>query len=216
MTQINGILQDFLNRNPDIRGARNKGLVNRRALAGYIARKEGISTNKIEAIVTALRRVGIDKEEPADLTRLFRGITITTKDKIAVVSLEKSDPTLQKIQKVLSKVSYAKNETLKLVEGSSAIKLYIDQFNLGKIRDIFAANEIRKIQKDIAEINMFFPETANKTKGIVAYVASQLAIEDINMVEMLTGTPELIIYVDENDLLKAYNAIQRMKRKDYY
>ncbi|MBI2108512.1 hypothetical protein HYT54_05275 [Candidatus Woesearchaeota archaeon] len=157
MTQINALLQDFLNRNPDIRGARNKGLVNRRALAGYIARKEGASANKIEAIVTALRRVGIEKEEPADLTRLFRGITITTKDKIAVVSLEKSDSTLQKTQKVLSKVSYAKNETLKLVEGSSAIKLYIDEFNLGKIRDIFAANEIRKIQKDIARNKHVFP-----------------------------------------------------------
>lgn len=213
MTQINIMLQDFLSRNPDIRRARNKGLVNRRALAGYIVKKEGLSTGRIEAIVTALRRIEIKKEEAYDLAKVFRDITITTKDKIAVVSLEKSDSTLQKIQKVLSKVSYAKNETLKLVEGSSAIKIFIDEFNLDKIKDIFTLSEIRKIQKDVAEINMFFPESANKTKGIIAYVASEFGIESINIIELLTGTPELIIYVAENDLLKAYNTIQRLKKR---
>ncbi len=213
MTQINLMLQDFFSRNPDIREARNKGLVNRRALAGYIAKKEGLSTGQIEAIVTALRRIGIKKEETHDLARLFKDITITTKDKIAVVSLEKSDSTLQKIQKVLSKVSYAKNETLKLVEGSSAIKIFIDEFNLDKIKDIFTSSEIKKIQKDVAEMNMFFPESATKTKGIIAYVASEFGIENINIIELLTGTPELIIYVGENDLLKAYNTIQRLKKK---
>src|SRR3989338_1097663 len=124
MTQISLILQEFFSKNPDVREARNKGLVNRRALAGYIAKKENLSLNKVEAIVTALRRFEIKKAEPDGIENIIGEISITTKDRIAIISLEKSDSVLKKTEKVMSNTSYAKNETLKIVEGASTIKLF--------------------------------------------------------------------------------------------
>ena len=59
--------------------------------------------------------------------------------------------------------------------------------------------------------NLIFPDEAPKIKGIIAYVTSELAINDTNIVEIITGRPELIVYVNESDLLKAYETIKRLK-----
>lgn len=215
MTQIDLILRQFFSKNPDVKGARSKGLVNRRALAGYIIKKEGLSLNQIEAVVSALRRFDTEKnsKEEKNIASLFREIIVTTKDRMAIISLEKSDSTLQKLQKIFLKVSYAKNEALKIVEGASVLKLFIDEFNLSKIREIFSGKEIIKISNNMAELGMIFPESAIKTKGIVAYLTSEFSIDSINIIELLTATPELTIYVEEGDLLKAYSTIQRLKEK---
>ncbi|MAG08501.1 hypothetical protein CMO89_03440 [Candidatus Woesearchaeota archaeon] len=211
MTNINFLLQDFFNRNPDIAKARNKDLVNRRALAKYIIKHETLDKNKIEALITALRRFEVKKESEDNLSSLFKEINITTKDNIIIINLEKNEQVLEDLSKVIPLINFSKNETLKIVQGSLSVKLFIDNFNLKKIKDIFLEKNILRIHKEIAELSLIFPEKAIKTKGIISYVTSQLLINDINIIELLTCTPELIIYVEEKSLVKAYESIKRLK-----
>lgn len=206
---INILLQNFFSKNPDIKEARNKGLVNRRALAKYIIKNENLSYNEFEALVTALRRFETNK--PEDFLNLVKDVKISTKDNIAIVYLEKSEESLKNISKILTIINFNKNETLKIVQGSLSLKLFIDDFNLKKVESIFNSKDIIKIYMNISEINLIFPEKATKTKGQIAYITSQLAINDVNIIELLTGKPELIIYVEENDLLKAYETIKRLR-----
>lgn len=212
MTQINIslLLQDFFNKNPDIRESRNKGLINRRALAKYIIEKEKLSKNRFEALVTALRRFESTPttKETLDITK---EIKISTKDNISILYLEKSGEVLSNISKVINLINFNKNETLKIVHGSLSIKLFIDEFNIKKISDIFPSKDITKIYSNISEISILFPDKAKKTKGIVSYVTSQLTVNNIAIIELLTCTPELIIYTDEKDLLKSYETLRRLK-----
>ena len=58
---------------------------------------------------------------------------------------------------------------------------------------------------------MKFPEVSIKTKGIIAYVTSELNISNINIIELLTSTPELIFYTEQKDLLNAYETLQKLR-----
>ena len=213
MTQINInlLLLDFFSKNPDVREARNKGLVNRRALAKYIIEKERLNINKKEALVTALRRFELNPEYE-DVKDMIKDVKISTKDGISIVYLKKSEEVLKNISKVINLIDYNKNETLKFVQGSLSIQLFVDKFNLKKIEDIFSNKNVIKISNNISELNLTFPDKATKTKGQISYLTSELFINGINIVEFLTGKPEIIIYVNESDLLKAYETINRLKK----
>jgi len=212
MTQINIniLLQNFLNKNPDIRESRNKGLVNRRALAKYIIENEKLDKNKFEALVTALRRFEL-KPTSVEYLDVVKEIKISTKDKISIVYLEKSEEVLKNILKIINLINFSKNETLKIVLGSLSIKLFIDEFNLKKIENIYSDKDIITTYKNISELNLIFPDKASKVKGVIAYITSELAINNINIVEIITGKPELIVYIKESELLKAYETINRLK-----
>lgn len=209
MTNLNIILNDFFNKNPDIRGGFVKDLINRRALAKYIIKKEKISYN-LDAVITALRRFEIKEEEKDDLD-IIKDIKITTKEGISIVCLEKNQDVLEKINKVISLVNYSKNETFKIVEGNLSVKLFVDSFKVDKIKEIFNKKDIIKIINNAAELNLMFPDKAIKTKGIVSYITSHLKINNINITEILSCTPELVIYVDESELINAYKTIKQLK-----
>lgn len=214
MTQNNSnltlLLQNFFSKNPDVREARNKGIVNRRALAKYVIDKENLDKNKFEALVTALRRFETNPESRV-ASDIVKEIKISTKDNIAILNLEKSEEILKNISKVINLIDFNKNETLKIVHGSLSLKLFIDDFNLKKIENIFSDRDIVSKYHNISELNLIFPNKSIKIKGIISYITSELMIGNINIIELLTCTPELIIYIDESDLLKAYEIVKRLK-----
>lgn len=216
MTQINIhiLLQNFFNRNPYIKKASAKGIVNRRALAKYIIEEEKLSKSMFEALITALRRFEIKPEKKESLN-LFKEIKVSTKDNLSIIYLEKSEEVLKSISKVVSLINFNKNETLKIVQGNLSIKIFVDEFNIKKIKEMFSNKDIIAVYSKISELNLIFPNDAPKTKGIIAYITSELSINDINIVEIITGRPELIVYINEIDLLKAYETIQRLKNQMY-
>lgn len=55
-------------------------------------------------------------------------------------------------------------------------------------------------------------EVAERTPGIVSTVTTELAMNDINMMEFMSCVPELIIVVDEKDALRSYDAIENLGR----
>ena len=211
MTHIDHSVRHFFSQNPDIRNAFSKGLVNRRALARCIIKGEGININKVEAVVSVLRRHKKETHSILHLKELFSNIKISTKDKISILSLDKNPSTLQKVQKVFSNINYTKNESLKIVDGATTLKIFIDESNAKNIRSIFNDKEILKVYNNLAEITMKFPEVSIKTKGILAYVTSELNISNINIIELLTSTPELIFYIEQKDLLNTYETIQKLR-----
>ena len=212
MTQINIniLLQNFFNRNPDIKKVSAKKIVNRRALAKYIIEEEKLNKNMFEALITALRRFEIKPEKKESLN-LFKEIKVSTKDNLSIIYIEKSEEVLKSISKVINLINFNKNETLKIVQGNLSIKIFIDDFNVKKIKEMFSNKDIISIYNKISELNLIFPEDAPKTTGVIAYITSELSINDINIVEIITGRPELIVYINESDLLKAYETVQRLK-----
>ncbi len=126
MSQIEHDFRMFLAKRPEIEKAYAEGLINRRALARYLI-KEGIAkSNEIEAAVAMLRRHDFKK---ADADAKIGEFRTTMKDSILVLDFEKNKELLKKLDKVIANTDYDKGDTLKIVAGSSSIKVFIDEEN---------------------------------------------------------------------------------------
>lgn len=208
MSQIELLLERFFSRNPDLREARNKGLVNRRALARYIAHQEKLGIDNLDALIMALRRYPSGPAAGKDVGRLFNQMKTGVKDSIAILSFRNSERVMEKMPEIMKLVG--PNEAFRLVEGTLSIKLFVEKSRLEQIKSHFEPKDILETYNNIGEISVILSGEAIKTPGVVSYVTSRLAISRINIFEVLTSTPEMLIYVDNADLLRAYEVVKSL------
>ena len=48
------------------------------------------------------------------------------------------------------------------------------------------------------------------TYGILAVLANELAINSVNILEVMTCLPEMLLFVKEEDILKAYQVLYQL------
>ena len=204
------IIERFFSKNPDVREVRNKSLINRRSLARHIAAEEKIPANKIDAVIMALRRHPLEKEKTKDFKKLFKSMRTNVKDSICIISLKNTDSVIEKTALLVKSMNHSSNETFKIVQATRSIKLFLDNSRLKNTKEYFQPSEIIEVYENIGEINITLPHEVIKTYGMISYITSQLTLSKINILEILTSTPELLIYVHHSDLLKAYESIKNM------
>jgi aspartokinase len=72
---------------------------------------------------------------------------------------------------------------------------------------------VREVVDDLVEIIVLMSDEADRTRGVIAAISSQLAMNDINIQDYLHCAPYDIIVFKEKDALKAYKAIEDLGRK---
>ncbi|MFH1306834.1 MAG: hypothetical protein ABIH83_04250 [Candidatus Micrarchaeota archaeon] len=213
MSQLEREVHEFMLANPAIRKSYSAKLINRRALARKIIREmPEIKKANFEAIIAVLRRMEFEKEEGGATVSLIRDAAVVVKDNIAIANLQKSNELVKRIERIIPKISYEKNETFKFVVGTSSIKIFLDEKNLHLVDAFAGKREIIYIHKKITEISLQFPEKAVSTKGILSFITSSLSINDVIIEEFLSCSPELLIYVRGGQALKAYETIKKMQK----
>ena len=210
MSQIEHNFRQFLSKKPEIEKCYQEGLINRRSLPRYLIRKGIAKPNQLEAVIAMLRRFQF-KEKEKKGKDLFKKTRVNIKDKILILDFEKEKDLLKKLQNIIANTDYDKGDTLKIVVGSTSIKLFIDEGNIKKFQNIVDNFKIRHKFNNISEISIMFPEEAIKEKGVLSTITKELTINDIVITELLTTTPELIIYLKEEYVLKAYEIIKRLQ-----
>ena len=106
-----------------------------------------------------------------------------------------------------SQSSTINKDILRIIHADESISIFIDEKNLEQIKTILQKNNITKVYKNLASINITLEEGALKTPGIVSVIVNELAMNNINLLEFLYCVPQLLWFVEEEDLLKAYNVI---------
>lgn len=211
MSQIEQDFRQLLSKKPEVEKCYQSKLINRRSLARYLI-KEGIAkSNQLEAVIAMLRRFQF-KEKKKEGKDLFKDIRINIKDKILILDFEKDKGLLQKLQKIITHTDYDKGDTLKIVIGSSSIKIFIDQKKESKLDDIFKEFRLKHRFANISELSLQFPDIAIDTRGILSTITAELSLNDVVITEFLTATPELLIYLDEKYILKAYEIIKNLQK----
>ena len=211
MSQIEQDFRQYISKRPEIKLCYLEGLINRRSLARHII-KEGIGkANQIEAIIAMLRRFDFGKSK-RDKENYFSDVKVNIKDKILILDFEKEKELLKKLQKVIAHTNYDKGDTLKIVVGTAAIKVFIDKENEGKLGELLKEFKLKKRYDKLSEISLMFSEKATGAKGIVSILSTELHLNDIPVNEILTGAPELLIYLKDDYVLKAYEIIKRLQK----
>lgn len=192
----------YLSQRPEL--AKCHDLLNIRALARELIAAGIAKKNHVEAVVAMLRRFPFEKT--VQRNKVFREKRMQVKDKMVILHFAKSKALLQELQKMIAETDYEKGDTLKIVVGSSAVTVVTDQH---KKFDRFPV--LSKVE-DVSEISLMFTDSALDTKGILAMVTQELALNDIVVAEFMTASSELIFYVKDEYVLRACEIIKRLQR----
>lgn len=210
MSQIEQHFRVFLSKKPEIESCYQEGLINRRSLARYLIRHGLAKSNQMEAVIAMLRRFEFKKSTPPK--DLFHKTKLNIKDKVIILDFEKRKELVQKLQHLIATTNYDRGDTLKIVVGSSSVKLFLDEENEGRVKTMLDQFKIKHRSTNISEISVIFPEEAGTERGIIAAITTELSVNDIIIVELLTATPELLIYLHEKDVLEAYSILKRLQK----
>ncbi len=209
MSQIEQNIREYLAGHPEIEKCIQHDLINRRSLARHLI-KEGIAkANEFEALIATLRRYPYKGYETSEI-ELFKKLKIQLKDNIIILDFEKDKGLVQELKKIINSTNYDKGDTLKMVLGTTSITLFLDEDKMPLISELAKIYKPRNKYLHISEISLLFPDTAIATKGILSYLTREFYLNDILISELLTASQELLIYVKEEYVLKAYEIIKRL------
>lgn len=202
----------FLKNDFIIRKCLFKNIISLRALSRYIINNLELKEKNMDAVVSAIRRFKKLEGEESDekLKKLFSKISVKTRSDVVDIRVPKNKKSVESIIKLNSIVDIEKGEILRIIWAEQSITMIFDQKNLEKFYNIFGKNMI-SIDKKLVEVNLQFSEEAQNVKGIVALVTSSLNAEGINIVEIMSSAPELLVIVKKLDLLKVLNVIDNLQ-----
>jgi len=202
----------FLDSSPHITRMIQNGFINTRALAKHIIKEKKFNAS-LDAVISAIRRYELTKYDDvfgAAHKILYQTVNISTRSKLAVLSLQKEADIQRKLPELFAMIQYIRGDVLRISQANESIKLVFDMKNLDNVLALFPKSKIINVECDVAEINMLLHPKMQTTPGILAITSTELAINGINIVESVNCPPEMLMYVKENDLLKAYNVIHQL------
>lgn len=213
MTNISEQVVSFLDNDFIIRKCLFRNIISLRALSRHIIDVLELERKNLDAVMSAIRRYKREKKKDHDKStiRIFSKISIKTRSNIADICLKKNKRILDRLDKINSIVNIEKGEVIRLVQSEEAIRIIIDEKNLKKFFNVFLKEDCISIEKNLNEINLQFPLEASKTKGIISLISSSLNAEDVNIVEIMSSAPELLIFIKNDDLIKALKIINKMQ-----
>jgi hypothetical protein len=214
MTNLGQIIRDEIQTTPSIRQDLQKEIINIRALAKNIKKKRSLSYS-LDAIISAIRRY----EETDDFIKQFddpaklvTGSTLSSKNQICSILLEKNEEVLRTIPRIFERVEMMQHRILRFVHTQKSVKIFVDQNLLEQVTSLFPKNSVKTIQKDLGEIVIDLNEKSWGKPGILSLFASELYLNGINIQECLTCIPEIIFMVKEDKLMKAYEVLYKISK----
>lgn len=185
---VAGDVRDYLKNKPYMLEALEKGIVNLSELSRQIQRE--LKTNNFIAIKAALRRFSEElrkhkHKREEKVLQLLKKSTITVYDGRSVTITDRPIETKEKIKVNL--------------EGKFVYLL--EKSNLAEITDALKTHE------NCAMIVIHSPEELEATPGVVAFLASLLAEQNINIIEFISCWTDTIIVVERKDSLRTYETL---------
>jgi aspartokinase len=211
MTNIVHRVWNVLDNSPCIKRLMSQDLVNTTALARYLINNKKVE-GTLDAVSSAIRRYELDRYD--DLFDTANKIVsfgeISTRSKLANIAVIKDAEIQEILPKIFSIIYYNRGDVLRIIQADEAIKILVNEKNLEKVKEMFPKKKIIKIDRNLAEINMHLHPKAVNTPGIIAVISNELAMSDINVMETMSCVPELLMFVKERDILKAYNVLYQL------
>lgn len=211
MTNIVHQVWKMLDNSPSIRRCMSQGLINTTALARYIITEKKVDGN-LEGISSAIRRYKLEKyDEIFDRVNKIVSLgELSTRSRLANIAVIKDAEVQEILPKLFSIIKFNRGDVLRIIQADEAIKILVNEKNLDKVKNLLPKNKIIKIDENLAELNIHLHPDAIKTPGLIALISTELAMNDINVMEFMSCVPEMLWFVKERDVLKSYNVLYQL------
>jgi aspartokinase len=181
-------------------------VVNLRGLARLIlpevAKQSGISPN-IQSVVTALRRIPKTKRKrlKKQLDEILAESNVNLKYDMAAVTIS-----IGKLEKI--KARLLTEGTYILLQGMESLTIVAEESTIKKIRGHLVSGILDALS-NLAIVVVKSPSRITSTPGVLAYLANILALEKINIVEMMSSHAETAFIVEERYALRTIDVLRR-------
>lgn len=187
-------------------------IINIRKLASHIAATQKISGN-IDAVISAIRRYSIDHkkvEENYSIHEVLKQAKLSIRTKMSSLLLKRTDLVKTKLGRPDSLMDFKGHDVVRIMEGSQALTIVIDQKNFEKTKSHFPKELILEENKKIGMIEISYPRILKKTPGVFSIIYNELAENGISIIDALISSNEHILLVEEDKLLKAFDLIYKL------
>lgn len=192
----------------------SRGVINARALANYLIDIYKLKVS-IDSVISAIRRYNAGTEKKTDVGivyELLKKAELRTLTKMAVISAKKNEDATAKLGMLLPKVDFEAGETLRVLEGAKQYRLIVNRKSYERTIELFGRKNIIEMSRNIGMIEMVYPDILKKTPGVFSVISTELAQNDISIIDALICANEHIIVVDDKDLLKAFAIVAELCR----
>ena len=104
-------------------------------------------------------------------------------------------------------MDFQNHDVIRILEGSQALTIVIDQKNLEKIRHIFPKDLILEENRKVGMVEISYPRILKKTPGVFSIIYNELAENNISIIDALISSNEHILIIEEEKILKAFELI---------
>ncbi|MDP2908822.1 MAG: hypothetical protein Q8N77_03365 [Nanoarchaeota archaeon] len=209
MTNITQGVWNIISQDPSLQKNLQKNLINIRALSKYMINKHSLKAS-LDSVISAIRRYPTSKnfkENISGVREIFLDADVATKNNLACLTLRNQSDIQKYLAEVTKITDFEKRETLRMIKGKNNLKIITDMNNVQKIKSLFPEGVV-EVKENLSEIRVLTPDVrADKTKGVAAKLSNELLTNEININEIIFCVPEIIIYVEQKDLLKAHETI---------
>jgi hypothetical protein len=210
MTNIQQSVTNFIDQDVSIRRGLHRGIINVRSLAKFI--QKNISGNpSLDAVISAIRRYQKDGSIKDKIKRSYMVIAaakVFSRTNMASLLFDRSQDVRQALSGVYKRIDPTKGEMMRVIETTQHIKVILDESLLAAMR----VPGVIKTEKDLGEISIIFKEDVDDIPGIFSALAGELAISGISIIDGMICGNEHIFIVNEDDLLKALQAMHRIAK----
>lgn len=192
-----------------------RDLINVRKLANYIIKTQKLDVS-LDSVISAIRRYkgsAIKKDEYESAYEMLKQAKLSIRTQMVSLNLKRTDEVKTQLGRPDKLVEYHEHDTVRVLEGSNTLTLIFDKKNEDKVTNHFARKNILNLIKNVGMLELSYPKNLERTPGVFFIIASELAQNDISIIDALISSNEHIIVVDEKDITKAFGLIYGLIKK---
>lgn len=165
------------------------------------------------SVISAIRRYNINNakvNEAHSIHSVLKQARVAIRTKMSSLLLKRIDFVKTKLGRPDKLMGFQGHDVIRVLEGSQALTIVIDQKNLEKIKPVFPKELILEENRKVGMIEINYPRILKKTPGVFSVIYNELAENGISIIDALISSNEHILIVEEEKLLKAFELIQKL------
>lgn len=209
---IKELVWKFIDTDISLKKDLSRKIINVRSLAQYIISTQKINAS-LDAVVSALRRYNVDvkkSDEKNSIHEILKQARVAIRTKMASLLLKRTDIVKTKLGRPDKLMDFQGHDIIRVLEGSQALTIVIDQKNFEKIKSTFPKDLILEENKRVGMVEINYPRILKKTPGVFSIIYNELAENNISIIDALISSNEHILIIEEDKLLKAFELIQKL------
>ena len=209
MQSINQQIWNLINGDAAIQKGLKRDVINIRGLAKFFIKKNNVKAS-LDSVISAIRRYesSEDFEEIDNISSVFENCIISTKNNIACITLRQAS--IVKLHQMLEMQRNHHISKTRFISGTNTIKLMTDNVHKDTVLSVFDRKNVLNVEDDLSEISITLSKNAISKHGVLAKLANEIALNNVNIVELLITPPDFLIYIKEKDIVRAHETLLRL------